>query len=182
MIPSKLIPLLSAVSFGWSQEPVNRHALMIQDFQARVAEYAKLRQKAVAGLPRLKPTESPATITRHEQELARRIHEMRPAAKAGDIFNPEIAAEFHRLIAIAMQGHEATRVHQSLNHAEPVWLRVRVNDPYPTGVPLQSTPPTLILNLPMLPKELDYRVVGRVLVLRDAEANMIVDFILDAIP
>src|SRR6266478_3851261 len=125
---SKLIPLLCASSFCWPQEPVNRDALIIQDFQARVAEYAKLRHKAVAELPRLKPTESPEAIMRHELKLAHRIRAMRSSAKAGDIFTPEIAAEFHRLIAIAMQGHEATRVHQSLNHAEPVWLRVRVND------------------------------------------------------
>jgi len=33
-----------------------------------------------------------------------------------------------------------------------------------------------------LPPELDYRVVGRDLVLRDVKANLVVDFIANAIP
>ena len=62
-----------------------------------------------------------------------------------------------------------------------MYLRARVNDPYPHHVPLQSMPPSLLQSLPKLPKELDYRVVGRDSVLRDTEANLIVDFIPDAI-
>jgi len=37
------------------------------------------------------------------------------------------------------------------------------------------------MNLPELPPQLEYRVVGRSLILRDSEANLIVDFIRDAI-
>jgi hypothetical protein len=40
----------------------------------------------------------------------------------------------------------------------------------------------LLENLPSLPKELEYRVIGHNLVLRDARANLIVDFIERAIP
>ena len=38
-------------------------------------------------------------------------------------------------------------------------------------------PPSLLLNLPKLPKELEYRFVGRELILRDIAANLIVDVI-----
>ena len=51
----------------------------------------------------------------------------------------------------------------------------------PPNIPLQSTPPTILLNLPRLPPELEYRIVGRTLVLRDAVANIVVDLIPDAI-
>jgi hypothetical protein len=61
-------------------------------------------------------------------------------------------------------------------------LALHVNQVYPQGIPLQSTPPTLLLNLPTLPKELEYRIVGRNLVLHDIVPNIIVDFIPDAIP
>jgi hypothetical protein len=37
------------------------------------------------------------------------------------------------------------------------------------------------MNLPPLPAELEYRVVGHSLILRDIEANLIVDFIVNAI-
>ena len=71
---------------------------------------------------------------------------------------------------------------ESLRRSEPVRIPLRVNDTYPEKLPLQTTPPTLLLNLPKLPEELDYRVVGNNLVLRDVEANLIVDFIPQAIP
>jgi hypothetical protein len=56
-----------------------------------------------------------------------------------------------------------------------------VNAPYPP-VPLQSTPPTLLANLPELPPGLDYRIVNRTLVLRDVQANLVLDFIPKALP
>jgi hypothetical protein len=43
-------------------------------------------------------------------------------------------------------------------------------------------PPTLLNRLPVLPKELQYRIVGHALVLQHMETSLIVDFILDAIP
>jgi hypothetical protein len=81
-----------------------------------------------------------------------------------------------------MQGQDAGHIHQSLQHAEPVRVRLRINEAYPAGVPLQSTPPTLLMNLAPLPPEIDYRVVGNNLVLRDAKANLIIDFVVNAIP
>ena len=161
---------------------VNPDTAIIQDFQKRVGEYVKLRKAAEGKLPRLKRTPSQAKIAHHQRELAHKIREARPGAKQGDIFTPEISAEVRRLIGIAMQGRDATRVKQSLKSAEPVNLQLRVNAAYPTHVPLQSTPPTLLLSLPDLAADLDYRVVGHDLVLHDAKANLIVDFIPNAIP
>jgi hypothetical protein len=46
---------------------------------------------------------------------------------------------------------------------------------------LQSTPPTILANLPPLPPECDYRLMGRDLVLRDAKTNLIVDIVPNAI-
>jgi hypothetical protein len=186
MSMNKPFPVLLLLAMAWAQETppegVNREASAIQEFQKRVSDYMTLRKSAAEGLPSLKPTASPTTIVHHERELARRIQAAREGAKLGDIFAPAIEKEFRRLIGIAMQGQAARHVKQSLKRAEPVVLPLHVNDWYPTGIPLQSTPPTLILNLPELPKGLDYRVVGHNLVLRDAEANIIVDFISNAIP
>ena len=38
------------------------------------------------------------------------------------------------------------------------------------------------MNLPTLPKELEYRIIGRNLILHDIVPNIIVDFVSDAIP
>ena len=66
--------------------------------------------------------------------------------------------------------------------SEPVRLALHVNETYPADVPLQSTPPTILINLPRLPPELEYRIAGHALVLRDTGANIIVDLMPDAIP
>ena len=154
----------------------------LRDFEKRVAEYVKLHKKLDSDLPRLKPTHTEAEIVDHQHSLASKIQEARTQAAQGDILTPDTAAEFRRLIATTMQGAEAVRIRKSLQRAEPVKLSLRVNDTYPEKLPLQSTPPTLLLNLPKLPEQLDYRVIGHSLVLRDVRANLIVDFIPNAIP
>jgi hypothetical protein len=161
---------------------VNPDALLMENFETRIKDYLKLRKQVEGKLPPLKPTVSQEAIAHHEREMAERIRKARRGAVQGAIFAPEIAAEFHRLIGIAMQGTDAGHIRQSLQHAEPVRLQLRINGSYPSGIPLQSTPPTLLMNLPALPPELDYRVVGNNLVLRDAKANLILDFVPNAIP
>jgi len=64
---------------------------------------------------------------------------------------------------------------------EQASMRLQVNATYPATEPLQTLPPNLLANLPQLPEDVEYRVVGRDLVLRDVDANIIVDFIPNAI-
>jgi len=130
----------------------------------------------------LKPTPSTEKILTHEHELAERIVAARADAVRGEIFTPQVAVEFRRLIAITMHGPDAPAIRARLIRAEPVWLNaLRVNHRYPHDVPLQSTPPSLLLNLPSLPPELQYRVVGNSLVLLDVGAKLIVDYLPHAI-
>ena len=179
---TRRLTLCLGVSIAVSAQNVNQHAAILQDFEKRVADYRKLHQDMEAKLPPLKPTDSPEMILNHEKALAQAIRQARQPAKQGDIFTPEIAPEFRRLLRIAKQGKAAERVEKSLKNAEPVHAPYKINDPYPAGVPLQSTPPTLLLNLPELPKELEYRILNHDLILRDAKANLVVDFIPNVIP
>jgi hypothetical protein len=163
-------------------QTVNPGAAILKDFDRRVADYAKLHKAAASGVHKLKPTKSSEAIADYTHSLARGIRAARRESRQGDIFTPDIAAEFGRLIGLTMHGPEAAAIRESLRHAEPLAPRaIRVNGAYPPGVPLQSTPPTLLMNLPPLPPELDYRVIGHALILRDIEANLIVDFIPEAI-
>jgi hypothetical protein len=43
-------------------------------------------------------------------------------------------------------------------------------------------PPLILVNLPRLPDGLEYRFMGRDLILRDRDANIIVDFLPGAVP
>ena len=53
---------------------------------------------------------------------------------------------------------------------------------YPTTYPLATFPATLLPLLPALPEALEYRVVQHYLVLRDVEANVIIDVLPNALP
>jgi hypothetical protein len=171
-----------AIAAAAQAPEVNQDSLVIKDFNRRVADYMKMHKTVQSDIHRLKPTDSPEAIERHEHHLAHRIREERPGAVQGNIFTPEIATEFRRLIGLTMQGPEAVRIRQSLQRAAPVHSRaIRVNHPYPAGLPLQSVPPSLLLNLPPLPPDIEYRVVGRDLILRDIDANFVVDAISNVI-
>ena len=166
---SRLLGILLVGVALAAQEPVNQDARKVTDFLKKIDDYIKLRNQADNGLPKLKPTDVPGAISKHERELATRILGARPRAVQGEI-------------GIAMQGRSDARVKKSLEHAEPVNLTLKVGDTYPKNVPLQTTPTTLLQNLPKLPKELEYRIVNQSLVLRDTGANLVIDFIPDAIP
>jgi hypothetical protein len=157
--------------------PVNADSAVIQDFQKRVGAYLQLRRSVESNLTRLKSTPSPEKIAHQEHELGRAVREARKGARPGDIFTPEIAAEIRRLITMAVQPANGQHIAQSLRHAEPVQLHLDINDSYPEQAPLQSTPPSLLENLPKLPPEIEYRITGRDLVLLDTKANLVVDII-----
>jgi hypothetical protein len=155
---------------------VNADAAIVQDFEKRVAAYMQLRKSVESDLPKLKATPSEEKISHHEIQLRHAVREARRNARPGDIFTPEISAEIRRLIALAMHP-DGQLVRQSLRSSEPVQLHLEINEKYPDGVPLQTTPPSLLQNLPELPPEIEYRIAGQDLVLLDAKANLIVDMI-----
>lgn len=178
----KVAWLALAISLVALAQKVNQDSLVLEDFKRRVVAYVKLQNVAKSGMQNLRPTDSQSAINGYRRELARRIREERRGVLQGSIFSPEVATVFRRLVGITMQGHEAERIRQSLRHAEPVHLpAIRVNEVYPAGAPLQSTPPSLLLNLPPLPSGVEYRVVGHSLLLLDSEASLVVDFIPDVI-
>jgi hypothetical protein len=177
-----VVVTLAVVLFVVAQENVNPQALALQDFQKRVDDFVRLEKNLAKGLSATKPTTEPETILDRQHELAGKIRAARKQAKQGDIFTPDIAKEFRRLLALARQGQNDTHIKKSLERAEPVRLTLHVNDAYPPDIPLQSTPPSILLNLPRLPPEVEYRIVGRTLVLRDIVANLVIDLIPDAVP
>jgi hypothetical protein len=157
--------------------PVNADSAIIQDFEKRVNGYLQLRKGVESKLAQLKATPSQEKISHHEDELARAVRAARKGARPGDIFTPRISGEMRHLIAMAVQTGAGKNIRESLRHAEPVQLHLSVNGSYPAHLPLQSTPPSLLANLPMLPAEIEYRVTGQDLILLDTKANLIVDLI-----
>jgi hypothetical protein len=161
---------------------VNEHARVFADFSKRVADYVKLRKGLEASMPGLKPTDQSEKIVEHEKELAQKIIDARKDAKRGDIFDEEIAREFRKVIRREFKGEQGRKLRRTIRQGEPVEMRVRVNEIYPEKTPLTTVPPTLLMNLPDLPPEVQYGIVGRDLVLQDVKTRVILDFIHEAIP
>jgi hypothetical protein len=172
------VATLMIASAGAAQKRAGSDAK--QEFSAKVNQYLEFRKEQV-GTP-LKGGNSSETIDSHREQSYSKLREARASAKRGDIFSAPVAAYFRRQIRATLAGPDGKLIRSSLRHAEPVKINVVVNGTYPPNVPLQSTPPSLLKNLPQLPQELEYRIVGRAFILRDTGANLILDFIPDALP
>lgn len=178
-----LTPLLLTSLTGLAQVtpvPASNDAKLVGDFQQRAKQYLDWRDKTAGKLPA--PANSPQKIVAARRELANKVRIARAGAPQGQIFTPEIADYFRMQIAKTMNGRYGTEIRSSLRNAEPTKMELQINQSYPGKVPLQSTPPTLLLNLPELPKGLEYRILDRELVLRDVSANIVVDYIPNAFP
>jgi hypothetical protein len=172
-----VVLIANALCAQFSHPAINADSAIMQDFQKRVGAYLQVRKDVEAKLPKLKSTPSQEKIKHHEAELGHAVREARANARQGDIFTPEISDEIRRLISMAMEPGSGSHIGQSLRHAEPVHIKLHVNERYPRHVPLQSTPPSLLDNLPKLPPEIEYRVIGTDLILLDVQANLVIDLI-----
>src|SRR5579872_936512 len=173
------LALMAALSLAQTSGGSNP-ARVVAEFEQRAKQYLDWRETTVGKAPY--PTNSPRKIVAARQELANRVRVSRAGAKQGEVFTPEIANYFRREITATFNGRYGKRIRSSLKNSEPSEIHLEINQSYPEKVALQSTPPTLLLNLPELPKGLEYRIVGRELVLRDSDANIIVDYIQNALP
>jgi hypothetical protein len=70
----------------------------------------------------------------------------------------------------------------SILDENPVGMKVHVNMRYPDTVPLSTVPPEVLQTLPELSEDMEYRFIGRHLILLDAHAHVIADFIENALP
>jgi hypothetical protein len=158
--------------------PTNPDAQVIAEYKARVDKYVALRNKADDSAPPLKPSNDAAQIKLAPQGLAERIGAARAGVKPGEIFTPEIAAKFRSLLKPPAK---ETGVKEVLKEDKPVVVSFKVNGLYPDKEPVVTVPPNMLETLPPLPKDIEYRFIGKHLILRDAKANLIIDYVLNAI-
>jgi len=175
-----------ALVAGWSaalqaQPAVNPTAAAVNAFQHRVAEYMKVHEQAEAKVPDLKETGDPQKIATREAALGETIRSMRAGAKPGDVF----AEEFRPLLLQLIRDDFASRSakdRRALVEELPAKFQLTVNMTYPATLPLVTVPAKLLVVLPRLPEDLEYRILGRHLLLHDVKANIVVDFVRDAVP
>ena len=165
------------------QTPVNPDAKILADFNNRVKAYIALRNKADNDAPKLKETKEAAKIQEAQLALAAAIRNARATAKPGDIFAPEIEKKFRALLSPEVKGPAGAKAKATILEEKPM-VELKVNTEYPSAEPLSTVPPTVLQAMPPLPKGegLEYRFVRKHLILLDTRANLIVDYLLNAIP
>jgi hypothetical protein len=176
---------------------VEMDARVLAKFEHEIGEYIEEHRDLVKRIPNVGPDATAEQIEAHRAKMAKAIQEERKNARQGDIFRPEVEAAFRRILARELAGPEREYVLNGIRQGNPAVeavptqadptkmrtasVRVAVNVAYNEGAPVSSMPPTLLLKLPQLPEQVRYRFVGRDLILRDTEANVILDFIKDAV-
>ena len=158
-------------------------AAAFAEFDRRLETYITLRKRLVDSVGKLDPTRSQAEIATRATSLGQAIIAARAQAKPGDIFTPEIATIFATLIKeeYSRRADTVLETREDSQDELPDFVP-HVNQIYPTTYPLATFPPALLPLLPTLPEEVEYRVVQNYLVLRDIEANVILDFMANAVP
>lgn len=156
---------------------------VLRDFSKQAKDYINKEHSLAAD--KMKPTSDVSQLEQQRKQLREAVQQSRPNAQQGDFFTPEAAKVFRRLLASVLNGPASAKIRSSLNHAEPgapTDFRVNAEFPNKNGEPIQSVPPTVLKILPALPKGIEYCIAGSVLALRDSRANMVVDFLPNALP
>lgn len=171
---------LVCAGLAFGQERVNPQAEAMGRFSERVNAYLALQKKVEGKLTAQKETNDPEKIKAHISELANGIRAARADAKPGDVFDG-VSEQFRHSI------HEDAR-NRSVRDAFAAMQEVpkntapKVNADYPETAALATVPALILKRLQRLPDGIEYRFMGRDLILRDTKANIIVDFLHEAVP
>jgi dUTPase len=162
--------------------------LMEDAVEDYVKKVHKAAEKQVGTLP---DKATAAQIDAHRRALAQAIRAMRPQARQGDLIPPGAQPVVKRVIAAELAGRAGAPARKEIlagnppidpDHDDRMNVKLAVNADYPAAAALSTVPPSVILTLPQLRKEVEYRFVNRDLVLLDVEANLILDFLRSAAP
>ena len=175
----------------WTQPVAIAHAAQsatapddkaLAGFRTALDTYVALRTRIRSEVPPLRVTPNAREIAERSDALARAVTRARRSAVQGQFFNAAAGAAIRRNLAAALSAGDEPGIRALMDEDMTSFSGVRVHARYPVGFVMASTPPTLLHALPPLPPQLEYRFIGRTLILRDIEAAMIVDYLPDALP
>ena len=204
IVPQALL-WLAAASCATAPQPslvppqmVDMDAETLHQFQEGIREYLGLRESVLKGILRTRAEATPEQLAAHKQPLTDAIIAHRRAARRGKIFKPPVEAAIRRTLEREFSGPNGAALIAAIKQGNPkaegnprpqdptkqvmTPVVVAVNRVYPDAASSSSVPPSLLLRLPLLPEAVRYGFVGRTLILRDSEANVILDFVPDVVP
>jgi hypothetical protein len=157
---------------------------VLRDFDDRVNHYVRLHRRLERSLPPEHLFDDSEDMPVAGDPLRDALIDARPYAQAGSFFTPSVGYVITTRLerAIAGLGIAPGEVWIAMNRGFLSGVPdIRVNGRFP-AIRYMRIWPALLSALPALPKELEYRVVDRDLVLVDVHADLVIDILEDALP
>lgn len=148
----------------------------------RLKGYVEMHKAIEKSLPKLPTEATPEQIDQNQRMFEQRMREGRKDAQQGDIFGAEAQPVIKRLLASVFAGPDGKELMASILDENPTGMKLSVNMRYPDSVPISTVPPEVLQTLPKLSEDMEYRFIGRHLILLDSHAHVVADFIPDAMP
>ena len=155
---------------------------VVSDFERRAKAYAETRERLEGQLSKLPKKATAEQIEVHKSALLKSVQAARSGAKHGDVFTPAASVLVRNIIKAEFKGRDRRELREAVFEAETKGVPIKVNAAYPEAKELVEMPPSLLLALPQLPKQVRYRFVGTSLLLVDRESNLIIDYLPKAVP
>lgn len=175
-----LIPLIFAGSVFAQSSLTDNEKALLTGFENGAKDYIKARNRIESSLPNLPKKATPEQIEAHQTALLKRVQAERKGIGQGSIFTPAAGAVVRSIISREFQGNDKAVLKSKAADAA-VGVPVAVNVEYPETKEVMEMPPSLLMALPQIPKELRYRFVGRTLILMDEGNRMVIDYLPNAL-
>lgn len=177
-----LVTAAQNASTDLKTQDVRTDTLVAAEFENRVKEYTQRREAIEARLPRMPKQTTAKQIDVHKKALLKRVLAVSKGARRGQIFTPEAESLIRKIVTVQYPERNREELRKELAEAENKTVAVKVNALYPEAAERLEMPPTLLLTLPQLPKQVRYRFVGTSLLIVDREIHLIIDFMTNALP
>ncbi len=176
-----VLPVAVSAQTPSEKPPVNEYGAAVKGFRDRADAYLEQQKKIAKGLPPLKDTENAAELTAREDELGKRIALARATAKPGDFIGKDLEPYVREVIKKDW-ANRPSDARKAVGEDLPPPSVAKINAPYPKEQPLATVPASLLAALPPLPEGLEYRLVGRHLIIRDVTANLVIEVLPNVLP
>ena len=152
----------------------------VTQFLQAADAYTLMHRRLERQLPPLAMNANPATVSLAIDTMAAAIRAERRDAAPGDLFNPAVRATIRTRIGEALRAHDLTAADVLAAERDAGIdtgaADLHVNGTFPWALSSRMFSCVLAV-LPPLPPELQYRMIGRDLVLIDVHASLIVDIL-----
>jgi hypothetical protein len=181
---------LCCIAVGAASLPAFEESIRLQrtdesafaSFNKAIVNYVHLKQRLRGEIPAWRVTDNSAEIIARSDAWAHAIQRARPGAQQGDFFDKVTADAIKERLARALEGTNVAALLSRINDEPALEAAPRVHLRFPDALPVATMPARVLGVLPALPAELEYRFVGRALVLRDRDAALILDYLPNALP